>query len=493
MAVDQSQLEIEILSLRVENLDLLRKNRAFRTEIRELNTENSNLRKRNAQLENKWNALVTTMIPFLANETAVFTQSASNVIDCANVAEMGGSDDSNASDNWSTLCVTERDAEDQSDSSDGTIDTYPFADAADDVNESFVNVSNHECAIDVTNGNTTDFISDAAVIEDEESVIEEKNGSSNNAQAEMVMEHNVPIDGNAEQRQEDNTMNANSTAGMVIGGTDNPTENSVSEQVETLRYVGGEENESNDTDESEIIDTNRAAGHQTSTHALPAVGCSTKNRASKQEYGILLRVRKPGGKCRFCIQSGDHLCHETTNHTLAHGKMASSTGDHTISTNGKIELTRKAPRTRAGSQMRPSKGNVASSVERGEGNGNKLDAPKKPHVCRKRGCGKKFWLKEYLTQHTRTHNKARPNKCQVCDKAFILSHHLRQHMLIHTGELPFQCDVPSCLKRFPQKNKLKRHQLVHSGVKPFKCPHPGCGEVFSRRSSLTRHRVINNH
>ncbi|KAJ1148556.1 hypothetical protein NDU88_001384 [Pleurodeles waltl] len=108
----------------------------------------------------------------------------------------------------------------------------------------------------------------------------------------------------------------------------------------------------------------------------------------------------------------------------------------------------------------------------------------KKHPCNE--CNKRFYTRQALTHHKKTHTGERPYACDECLKCFRQSSHLVAHQSIHTGLKPYKCSV--CGKSFRQKATLSNHERIHTGEKPFMCN--VCGKTFSRAESLIVHQRI---
>ena len=89
-------------------------------------------------------------------------------------------------------------------------------------------------------------------------------------------------------------------------------------------------------------------------------------------------------------------------------------------------------------------------------------------------------LSNKLAKHIdKVHKKS---QCPHCgDMVKNLSFHLKQH--VPNDERPLKCD--KCGKGFFQKHILEEHSNVHTGAKPFKCKY--CPSAFASRGTHAMH------
>ncbi|PVD35892.1 hypothetical protein C0Q70_02861 [Pomacea canaliculata] len=85
--------------------------------------------------------------------------------------------------------------------------------------------------------------------------------------------------------------------------------------------------------------------------------------------------------------------------------------------------------------------------------GHKVDAELGMYACDQ--CDKMFSKQSSLARHKYEHSGARPFTCEVCSKAFKHKHHLTEHRRLHSGEKPFQCK--KCGKRFSHSGSYSQH------------------------------------
>ena len=64
-----------------------------------------------------------------------------------------------------------------------------------------------------------------------------------------------------------------------------------------------------------------------------------------------------------------------------------------------------------------------------------------------------------MKEHTRTHTKEKPHKCNICSNAFSNQSNLRRHERYHQEAKSFRCET--CSKSFIIKKELKRHEKIH--------------------------------
>lgn len=74
-------------------------------------------------------------------------------------------------------------------------------------------------------------------------------------------------------------------------------------------------------------------------------------------------------------------------------------------------------------------------------------------------------------------------KCPQCDKRFFDKQTLKSHLRTHSGERPFPC--PHCSRRLSSKHALKAHVRIHTNESPYTCPH--CPLKFKHRASINHH------
>ena len=95
--------------------------------------------------------------------------------------------------------------------------------------------------------------------------------------------------------------------------------------------------------------------------------------------------------------------------------------------------------------------------------------------------------KSCLVNHSRTHSKEKPFKCELCDQKFSQMSSLKVHVMSHK-EGRFGCK--ECDYKAVQKSDLVRHILTHSGVKPHKCD--SCEFSSATKGNLIVHQRIHS-
>ncbi|CAH1792215.1 unnamed protein product [Owenia fusiformis] len=89
----------------------------------------------------------------------------------------------------------------------------------------------------------------------------------------------------------------------------------------------------------------------------------------------------------------------------------------------------------------------------------------KKHICET--CGKKFFKKSTLNEHSKIHSKILDRECDFCDKKFYTKTALRNHEnRNHMDMIDWKLSCDKCSKPFHTQHHLKRHiQMKHSGNK----------------------------
>lgn len=109
---------------------------------------------------------------------------------------------------------------------------------------------------------------------------------------------------------------------------------------------------------------------------------------------------------------------------------------------------------------------------------------KREHVCDV--CGKSFYHKKELAQHSVVHSDARPFQCEICKFTFKVKSELKKHVTIHFGPKQFECE--QCGRCFRLRKMLVTHRAVHSEIRPYVCTH--CNKGFRFRHLLRQHLLL---
>lgn len=101
-------------------------------------------------------------------------------------------------------------------------------------------------------------------------------------------------------------------------------------------------------------------------------------------------------------------------------------------------------------------------------------------------CPKTFYTKQILKQHEKTHTQFHFVECEICRKSLqktSLNRHKELHALKKNGR---KLNCEKCPLKFYSKNDLNQHEKTHT--KQFHCVF--CDNNFSRRYMLRQHLVI---
>lgn len=145
-----------------------------------------------------------------------------------------------------------------------------------------------------------------------------------------------------------------------------------------------------------------------------------------------------------------------------------------------------------------------------------VDPSNYEHVCTEPNCGKRFYLKKALEEHTLRHKGIKNFACPNCEQRFVTKNDMQKHInsihlkirkyccqrcpatfsnseglkrhfrSLHEFARDFQCQY--CEKAYTKKDALRKHEMTHTGEKPHKCPE--CGLGFIQRVSVNGHRKI---
>merc|ERR1719369_2319726 len=105
-------------------------------------------------------------------------------------------------------------------------------------------------------------------------------------------------------------------------------------------------------------------------------------------------------------------------------------------------------------------------------------------------CQNRYYAKDHLLSHIRTHTGEKPFECEKCKERFMYRSTWTNHR-IRCIEGPegmnrfrkFQCGF--CSSSFLARDHLRQHERIHTGEKPWKCDQ--CGEKFQYRNRWKTH------
>ncbi|XP_002741686.1 ras-responsive element-binding protein 1 isoform X2 [Saccoglossus kowalevskii] len=120
--------------------------------------------------------------------------------------------------------------------------------------------------------------------------------------------------------------------------------------------------------------------------------------------------------------------HETLSDEDSNEKAVSNTATPVVSADPVVEMEPNEPDVQS---------NTLSFVEvKFDNKGNSCKIPENYHQRKKKCeiCQKRFWSKQELQRHLRTHSHEKPFACEQCDRSFSLKHSLMRHMRVHQDE-----------------------------------------------------------
>ena len=101
-------------------------------------------------------------------------------------------------------------------------------------------------------------------------------------------------------------------------------------------------------------------------------------------------------------------------------------------------------------------------------------------------CGKKFELKNSLSNHIKSHSDFRQFQCQDCGRRFKKEGDYQRHRHLCGTAHKYMCEI--CQKTFMNMNSLTNHTRVHNDEKPFQCGN--CSTAFKKQGDMKNHEVI---